>query len=275
MAVDTDPYWTSKPRSDTMDRLERLAEVVEEQDDPITVRALTYKLHPNDHGKELTRSYKNTCRDAVRARHLGLVPWDDIKEGRIEEERPHSYRSVDSYLRIKLRVDRLVRGYTLDKTPAHDRRIEAWYEKATVADEFETICSEYDVRCISTRGQMPWSAKKAAADRLDGDAVILYFGDNDEKGREICDVIERDLTYLSDSGEAPEVRWAAVTEEDEARLGLPPEARLDGLEPDDLRQVIRESITEYIDIDEHERLVEQEEEDKDRIRDRAETMLED
>jgi len=283
MTVDRNPYWTSDPRAETRERLERLAEVVEQQDDPITVRALTYKLHPEAHGDDLNRAYNTTCKDAVRARHLGLVSWGDIKEGRVEDANPRTYSGVESYLSLRLNVDHLVRRYSLDKTPAHERRIEAWFEKATVVSEFEAVCSEYDVRCISTRGQMPWSAKKAAADRLGGDAVILYFGDNDEKGREICDVIERDLAHLAaengadgvgkDTTPPPTVEWCGITDEHEPRFGLPSGARLDGLDPDDLREIIREAITEYVDADEFARLVEQEREDRERLRDRLESAF--
>lgn len=281
MAVDANPYWTSEPRASTLERLERLAAVVGEQDDPITVRALTYKLHPEAHGDDLNRAYNTTCKDAVRARHLGLVSWSDIKEGRVEDEQPREYRSVDAYLNIRLNVNHLARQFTLDKTPAHERPIEAWFEKATVLDEFESVCSSYGVRCISTRGQMPWAAKKAAADRLDGDALILYFGDNDAKGREICDVIERDLRYLAaenadgnaDAATPPTVEWCGVSDEHEARFDLPTGARLDGLEPDDLREIIRGAVTEYIDLDEFDEIAEKERQDKERLRDRLETVF--
>jgi len=118
---------------------------------------------------------------------------------------------------------------------------------------------------MATRGQLTWTEKnKLATERLESEDLILYFGDNDEKGREIIDVIGRDLTYR---GCDCEILWVAVTRRQEERFGLPRDARIDGFNLPDLRMLIEEIVTDYIDLKEYELLHEQEEEDKQTIRD--------
>ena len=269
--IDERPYWAATPRQPTLDRLDRLASIVSEHGEPMTVRAITYKLYPDAHGQDLTKDYNKTCKDAVRARVLGLVPWDSIKEGRVESGGQRlGDGDPSAYLDRCLDADRIAADYHVDRTEAHRVPIEVWFEKATVVDDFEDVCGPLDARYVCTRGQSPWTTKRQASQRLSGDARILYFGDNDEKGREIANVIDRDLRYLAaetdgDDG-APTVEWCGVTEEHEARFGLPAGARLDGLDPADLRSIIEESVGRYIDQDALDNLAERETDARNPIR---------
>ena len=269
--IDERPYWAATPRQPTLDRLDRLASIVTEHGEPMTVRAITYKLYPDAHGQDLTNAYTRTVKDAVRARVLGLIPWDSIKEGRVQsggQSKGHGDPSV--YLDRRLDADRMAAGYHVDRTEAHRVPIEVWFEKATVVDDFADVCQPLDARYVCTRGQPPWTTKRQASQRLPDDARILYFGDNDEKGREIAAVIDRDLRYLAaeadGDGDAPTVEWCGVTEEQEARFGLPAGARLDGLDPGDLRSIIEESVGRYIDQDALDNLAERETDARNPIR---------
>lgn len=276
MTVKDRPYWVREPQQPTLDRLNAIGQIVADHDEQLTVRAITYKLYGEEvHGKELENAYNRTCKDVVRARVLGKVPWDAVSEERIEQGGGGGWSSLEAYLEYHLDVDRLTDLFRRDRSPAHERPIQVWFEKATVIDYFSEVCREYGVRYTCTRGQMPWTAKKNAADDLDPDTVILYFGDNDEKGREIRDVIARDLHFLADrlGTESPTVEWAGVTDAHEGEYDLPRDARLDGVEPDDLRGMVAEAIREYVDMAALERLVGEESDQRDELRSTLQEVL--
>lgn len=273
MAVDENPYWARSPQQATEERLKELADILDEYDEPITVRALTYKAHPDAHGKQLKKKYQDTVADCVRGRTQGYIQWESLKEERTGHNVPvGGFDEVDNYLETALNAEKIARRFRRDKTPAHKQKVECWFEKATVADDFKEVCHPYDIRQVSTRGQVTWTTKKHAADRLGGDAVIIYFGDNDDKGREIPDVLERDLNYLTDEN-APDVIWGGVTEEHERKYGMPSESRLDAFEPQDLRDIIRENVEKYINMKQYRQIVEEEEQQKHEIRDQLDDML--
>lgn len=269
MVVQDRPYWVREPTQNTMERLQSIAGIVENHDRQLTVRAITYKLYGEEvHGKELENAYSRTCKDVVRARVLGLVPWSAISEERVQRGGGGGWRGPESYLQQRLDPDSVAQGFRLDRSPAHERPLQVWYEKDTVTDFFREVCREFGVRYVCTRGQMPWTAKKNAADDLPEDALILYFGDNDPKGREIRDVIRRDLRFLADrlDEKPPSVEWAGVTDDHEERFDLPGEARLDGVDPGDLQEMVADEIREHVDVDELERIVTQEGDHRDEIR---------
>jgi hypothetical protein len=273
MAVDENPYWSRTPQQATKDRINQLAEILDEFNEPITVRALTYKAHPEAHGDELSTKYQEVVSDCARGRTQGFIPWGSLKEERTGYSDPRGgYDTVNEFLDATLKADRIARQWSRDKTRAHKREVECWFEKATVKGDFKQVCTPYQIHQVSTRGQVTWTTKKKASDRLSEDAVIVYFGDNDEKGREIPDVLERDLGYLT-NGNAPDVIWGGITKEHEQKYGMPSGSRLDAFEPQDLRDIIRGNIKEFIDIEQLERILEREEEQREEIRDRVNEML--
>lgn len=276
MTVSETPYWVRTPQGAVRERIEQIARIVDDQDEKLTVRAITYKLYGEEvHGKELERAYNRTCKDVVRARVLGAIPWSAVSEERVESGGSTGWSSRDAYLDYHLDVDRLANGFKLNREPAHERPIRVWFEKATVLEYVAEVCREYGVLYTCTRGQMPWTAKKNAADELDPDTAILYFGDNDDKGREIRDVIDRDLRYLADEIGAtpPDVLWAGVDAEHEARFELPPNARLDGLDPGDLRDLVAESIRGFVDEEHLEQIVANEADERELIRQTLDDVL--
>lgn len=61
--------------------------------------------------------------------------------------------------------------------------------------------------------------------------------------------------------------WCGLTEEQEQKYGLPKNARLDGLDDEDLHEIIRESVLKYIDSDKLKHIREQQEKDKKELKD--------
>ncbi len=266
MVVELRPYWMKTPSGRVRGRLAQIASLVEGQ--VRTVRNITYRLYPDAKGKILERAYNTTIKDVVRGRVLGLVPWDRIREERVERHSPNGWATSQAYLDHLLDPDQW-KYYAKSKRAAHRVPIEVWFEKATVEPEFRKVCNRYDVPFMSTRGQLTWSAKKAS-ERLREKTVILYFGDNDETGDEIAAVIRREFRYL---GVPATLEWAGVTPEQEGRFHLPPGARLDGFDLEDLETVIEEELAPYIDLDRFREIVAEEERERRELRTRWEAFL--
>lgn len=253
------PYWQNKPTPDVISRMKLLksfTSVVR------TVRKLTYLLYPKAKGKILGNAYTNTIKDVVRCRtnffNIGgiQIDWNKIKESRVISNFPIGWDNIEEI--ISYRTRDISDGYTRNKTPSHKKHIECWFEKETVIDEFEEVCKKYDVGYVAVRGQVTWTAKKKASERLDRNSLVLYFGDNDYKGKEILEVIKRDMKYL---GCKAEFKWVGVTEEQEDRFNTPRNSRLDGFELEELKKIIEEIIRKFINIKQYNEILSQEQKD--------------
>lgn len=260
MAVDLYPYWMKPPSKKVMERLKKIAGMVTST---VTVRRIAYMLFPGVHGKKLENAYNNTIKDVVRLRIRGMIGWDMIRESRCEFIEPMGYDDVDDYiLNLEQDGEELASGYRRDRRDAHIRDFMVWFEKDTVEPEFKKICRRYHVPIVCGRGQATWSIKKQMSEFLGKGWLVLYCGDNDEKGHEIKDVIERDLAYHN----CPcEIKWAMVTDEMEEKYDLPSEARLDDFDLGDLEKILEGIILEYIDKDKLKEIENQETEDKKRL----------
>lgn len=254
------PYWMREPKPKVMIRLQRIKEIIGNTER--TVRNICYKLYPKLHGKALDRKYNTTIKDIVRARIRRIIDWDNIRESRVELHNGHGWENADRY--VKFKTTDIWKYYSRNKRPSHRRYFECWFEKDTVMKEFRKICNKYDVPFMAIRGQLTWTMKrKSAIERLNDDDLILYFGDNDDKGKEIRDVIKRDLKYL---GCNAEMRWVAITEEQEKKYSLPKNARIDGLDLKDLEELIEREVKKLIDIKKFNEIVEQEERDVEKLK---------
>lgn len=261
MPVDPYPYWMKRPAGATFQRLEKIRDIVDDEG-RCTVRRVLYKLYPQKHGRD--KKYNTTIKDVVRARILGMIPWEAILEAYIDFHDGTGWDDVDEYLNRKTDLEELADAYCRDRTPCHLRHIAVFFEKNTVVESFRGVCNEYDIPWVSTRGQLTWTEKnKSATERFQKGDLILYFGDNDEKGREIYDVIKRDLRYR---GCGADMKWVAVTDDQEEKYGFSSGARIDEFKTSDLTELVEETILEYIDQDVYNEIVAQEAIDQERIR---------
>ena len=146
----------------------------------------------------------------------------------------------------------------------YKRQIEVWYEKETITEDVEGICSVYDVPSLTVRGKPQWSTIKKASDRLTKEHIVLYFGDNDKIGKQIFDTIQDYVHYL---GCECSFLWCGVTEAQEKKYKyLPKNARLDGLEDPDLHEIIENAILKYIDVDKLHNILNQQDKEKEYLK---------
>lgn len=256
------PYYQKYPGERVFERLRTIQRLA--ANEVRTVRNISYLLYPGLHGKDIDAKYNLTIRDVVRARILKMVPWENIREAATHYHSPQGWENVDAFKGHASNAERLAKAYSRDKRPSHRRPIVVVFEKDTVIRQFANVCGKYDIRYVNCGGQLSWTEKNLLATRRLGDNdLILYFGDNDDSGYMIHDVIKRDIRYR---GCNTPIEWVALTDEQEERFGQPRHARLDGLNLPDLEMLIEEIVVEYIDLEVYQGIVDQEKEDKDRIR---------
>jgi hypothetical protein len=249
-------YWMGIPTPSTLERHNKIIQIL--GDGIKTVRNITYKMYPHLKGTLLDNAYKTTIKDLVRLRVTGQIRFNQIKEVRTKLNNTRGYHDVKEFKNTK-ESQNPSDLYKRNRRPAHTQTIEVWFEKETVIDDFETVCGEYDIPTLTTRGDPQWSTIKKASDRLTEDHLILYFGDNDKRGRQIYQEIQDFIEYLSMERW---FQWCGLTYEQEERFGLPPNSRIDGLNTNDLRTIIKETILLYIDKDILADIEKQEEKDK-------------
>jgi hypothetical protein len=249
-------YWMAKPDPKTQQRLNKIIEIL--GSGIRTVRNIAYKLYPSLHGKALENAYTNTIKDTVKLRTSGLIGFWQIKEVRTSVRDIEGYQDIDDFINCKTTTD-LSQYYSLSRRPSHIKPVEVWFEKETIIDDFNHICGQYDIPTLSVRGKPQWSSLKKASGRLTNDHVVLYFGDNDRIGNQIFGTIEDYIHFL---GCECSFHWGGVTEEQEQKYGLRRNVRLDGLDSEDLHEIIETEILKYIDMDKLKEIERQEEKDR-------------
>jgi hypothetical protein len=156
-------------------------------------------------------------------------------------------------------------AYRRDVWQDQEQEVEVWLEKDALSGIFMDVLRPYGVTLNVGRGYDGWSSINAAADRSPD--VILYYGDFDASGEDMVRSLEE---RLNDLGCYPSIEKCALTFEDIERYQLPPDfakstdsrapafvakygnrssVELDALPIDVLRERIRSSVVEVMDLD--------------------------
>ena len=188
---------------------------------PMTLRQVHYRL--------VSRAdvyYRNTLRDYDSlsgwlrdARLAGLVPWEWMEDRLRVPRRPSMWDDLPSFLRA---VRRSYRREVWQNQPEY---VEVWLEKDALSGIFERALAPYGVTLNVGRGFDGWSSVKNAADRYDGGATVLYFGDFDPSGEDMVRSLRERIAHpdLPNGGSVPEIVKCALTFEDIERHRLPPD----------------------------------------------------
>jgi hypothetical protein len=241
---------------------------------PLTVRQIYYQLVAKEVIENQLREYRNVSRLLTRMREEHLVSWSVItdRSRRMIEKRGIS--NMEEHIRKNMTY--LFEGYNRCLVQSQENYVEVWTEKDALASIFEDVVWKYCCRIVVCRGQISATflneyAQRAEAAMIRGqEPVILYFGDLDPTGMRIPDTIQKKLDERHDL--EVNVRRVALWPQDVMEYNLPynPEAtkktdpnynwytrlgygdysvELDALHPEDLTNIIDDSIREYLDID--------------------------
>jgi len=248
--------------------------VFKQYDTALTLRQLYYRLVSKHLFQNTVNSYKRLSRLMVKAREIRDVPVNCLEDRsrRILGRGDTGYNSAEAFL--KQRVANLQSSWKSFNMPRWDDQpvyIVVSLEKDALSRLVSEVANKYAVRTFPTRGYPSFTYVQNMAsyirNKLKGKpTVVLYFGDFDPSGVDI----ERDLTdrlAKYDAGDFS-VQRVALNNDQITQYKLPPmpvkksDARaesfleeygdltveLDALEPNVLKNLVKEAILSHIDL---------------------------
>lgn len=227
---------------------------------PITVRGVAYALFTRGLiDSMLTNNTAKVSRVMTEMRECGSLDWTLIVDGSRAVDRISTWSNPSQI------IDAAVRGYRRNYWQDQDYLIEVWSEKSTVAGVLGPVLDDFGVTFRVMKGFGSFtSVRQAAEDSLevpDGkQAVALYIGDYDPSGMFMSEVdiparlgrygskwhFERIAVLESDTKHLPS--FEASTKSEDKRYDWFVENfghmcwELDAIDPNDLRQRVREQI---------------------------------
>lgn len=235
-----------------------------QQDCPMTLRQVFYRMVAAQILPNNVREYKSLGRALVKARQAGLIPWDWM------EDRLRQARTVPMYGSLSEYWDIVMRSYRRDVWQDQPALVEAWLEKDALSGIFLDELRPYGVTLNVGRGYDGWSSIERAARRYEswGETVILYFGDMDPSGQDMVRSLGERLAFFGCDRSSLEIIKSALTLDDIEKYELPPDfakrtdsrssayiaeygdiaVELDALPPRVLRERIIYEVESYMDI---------------------------
>jgi hypothetical protein len=233
---------------------------------PTTVRSVAYQLFTRHLIENMgSKCVRNVSRMIVIAREKGIIPWDWIVDETRQEARISSWNGLGDF------GETVVRGYRKDFWQHQNSWIKVFSEKATVGGIVRPVLDEFAVSFQVLHGfGSATSLHDVAEESLVGDRYleILYIGDFDPSGMHMSEV---DLPgRVEKYGGVVDITRIALASADctdalpsfsvETKHGDPRYAwfkrnygdrcwELDAMNPNDLRQRLRNEIVRRIDAD--------------------------
>jgi len=274
------------------DLLVKAISVVEEyesQDIILTLRQLYYQLVARDVIPNDLKSYKKLGNLIKDGRYLGLIDWIAIEDrGRIAERHSQFENVADL-------VETAINSYRLDRWKNQKFYVELWTEKDALTSVLKPISDTWHVFFAVNKGYSSASAIYEAGQRfraVEGKKrIVLYLGDHDPSGLDMVrDIQER----LNEFGAEVVVVHIALTFNQVQEFNPPPNyAKLkdprakeyvnkfgekswevDALNPKVMTELVNNAIKKYVDLNEMKKIIEQEETEKEKLKDFAEDLKE-
>lgn len=269
------------------EKLEQVGTIIEHyaaQGYKLTLRQLYYQLVSQDIIPNKVSEYAKLSKLLVNGRMAGEVDWDAIEDRLRVPKIPYWVHGVADA------ISDTINQYRLNRMDGQDNYIEVWCEKDALSNVLYRVTKEYHIRLMINRGYSSCTAMHDAYERLHWQAktYILYLGDHDPSGLDMVRDIENRLEEFG--ADNLEVRHVAITREQINAYQPPPNPakvtdprandyialhgdsswEVDALNPETLHELLKKEIEGLIDRSKFERMLEQEERDKERLREFAE-----
>lgn len=242
-----------------------ILQIVEERA-PITVRGVAYALFTRGLiDSMVTNNTAKVSRVMTEMRETGTLDWTQIVDGSRATDRISVWSNPSAI------IDAAVRGYRRNYWQDQPTLIEVWSEKSTVAGLLAPVLNEFGVTFRVQKGFGSFtSVRQAAEDSLDvpdhQNPIALYIGDYDPSGLFMSEIdlparlerygskwqFQRIAVLASDTPNLPS--FEASTKSDDKRYPWFVENfghqcwELDAIDPNDLRQRVREQIVTRLNL---------------------------
>ncbi|MDE1862952.1 MAG: hypothetical protein KGI33_08580 [Thaumarchaeota archaeon] len=237
----------------------------------LTVRQIFYRLVSSGFIQNTINSYKLFDRMITRGREKGEIDARSIVDrARQVIGGDYGYGSVQDFVRSKISELEDTEQYTRRIWDDQPQYVEVWVEKDALATLFSTIADGYRVVTYPSRGYSSFTKVYEAINKRfslydDRPITILHFADHDPSGLNMTEDIQSRLYRY---GSHARVKRVALTYVQVRQFGLEPmptkisDSRwreyssqygnqcweLDALPPDELQNIIRDSIKAHIDV---------------------------
>lgn len=253
----------------------------------LTLRMLYYQLVTTNAITNEERSYKNLSSLISDARLAGLLDWEAI------EDRIRPPRTQNEWSGLRSLVDSALYGYRLPRWDRQPNYVELWVEKDALAGVLQPLARTHHVTMMVNRGYSSQSAmydsgKRFQAAYADGKAcTLLYLGDHDPSGEDMVrDIQDRLDRFGASLGADVQVTKIALTMAQVRQYNPPPNPakvtdprasgyitkygnqswEVDALRPEVLAQLINDAIENLKDEEAWNQVIEEENEDKQKLR---------
>jgi hypothetical protein len=273
-------------RKDSLALIERVQNVIEGYDFPLTLRQIYYQLVARQVIPNLQKYYAKLSRVCVTGRDLGLLPEDSFADRLRELQKPTSWSDLQDYSKT------VKSAYRRDKWSDQDKYLEIWTEKDALRGVISPITAKWDIGLLVVRGQVSRTAIYKAYQRYSVEqdeekkCYLFYFGDFDPSGLSIFESLKERISNFED-GYLSEVNFQrlALTQEQINKYSLPQDpaktsdpnyrrftaeygdnvVELDSLPPDVLRGLVEGCIKDNLDMGRFEHVLKTEEEEKEEL----------
>lgn len=265
------PIKRARRTADDMAGIRKAIRELLEEDNPMTVRQVFYRLVSAGVIAKTEAEYKGTVtRLLTEMRRAREIPFSWLADNTRWMRIPRT----SSSLADALKETQLF--YRRDIWDEQDAYVEVWLEKDALSGVLYEETSEWHVPLMVTRGYPSVSYLHSAAEAIreqDRPAYLYYFGDYDPSGVDIPRAVEEGLREFSDGAEIYFERVAVNPEQIElyglqtrptkssdtrAKTFKGESVEVDAIPPKALRQIVRNCIIQHIDADalERQRVVE-------------------
>lgn len=278
----------------TQETIDQANEIIHEylgQGFSLTLRQLYYQMVARGLLPNKQKEYKRLGSIIGDARLAGLIDWRAI-EDRTRELKENSHWSSPAAI-----VKSAVSSYAIDKWQDQPHRVEVWIEKDALTGVIGPTCRRLDVPYFSCRGYTSLSEMYRAGQRLDRriqwhdqETIILHLGDHDPSGLDMTRDIEERLSMFLQR--PVEVRRIALNMDQVEQYSPPPNPtklsdsrapeyvaehgreswELDALRPEVLTSLITDHVAEIRDEELWTNAVQDEAEQKEMLRQAAESL---
>jgi hypothetical protein len=244
---------------------------------PMTCRQIFYQAVTRGLIDKTEQAYKALIRVLGVMRNDQEMPFHWIADSTRWQRKPDTYVGLESMLHEVHRTYR--RAVWADQ----GQYVEVWLEKDALAGVLVDVTAKWDVPLMVTKGYPSITYIHSAArmiDHIGKPTYIYYFGDLDPSGVDIPRVVEAGLRKMAPKADITFER-VAVSRDQVEEYGLQTRptkktdtrsknfsgesVEVDAIEPDELRRIAGRCITQHLDYDVYDRMLQVEEAERETL----------